>query len=288
VARRAIDADSRGKHSKRMIDQNAARSAAGNTTGVTDDSAVAGGAIPERMVPGVADDALYQEHMQRYVYAATLAAGLDVLDIACGSGYGSKVLADAGAARSVTGIDLSETAIQHARQHFAAPNLRFAAGNAQALPELASGSFDLIVSFETIEHLPDVEQYLSQMHRVLRPGGTFLCSTPDGRLCSLLSRFRGGRPRNPHHIREYTLDQFTEVLRKRFEVREVLGQQYVGPILALWPMQIVLRGSALVVRGPLGRVVARAYKYGTDFSVRSRPTPRSVARYWLARCEVAR
>jgi len=245
---------------------------------------VTGGAIPERMVPGLSHDPLYQEHVQRYVYAATFAAGKDVLDVACGVGYGTRTLADAGAA-SALGVDLSEAAVRYAADHYAAPNVRFAVGNAQALPPDATESYDLVVSFETIEHLPDVGAYLAEMHRALRPGGTFLCSTPDARLCSLLSRFRGGRPRNPHHLREYTLEQFLDVLQSRFEVREVLGQQFISSALAFWPVQVALKGSARAMRGTrIPAAVARLYNMDRDYAVRPRPVPAAVARYWVAHC----
>src|SRR5690348_13511788 len=105
----------------------------------------------ERFVPHTEGD-IQLEHMHRYVAARLLVQGKRVLDIACGEGYGSDLLSEAAA--SVVGVDIDEAAISHARQAYVRPNLKFLRGDAVAIP-LGDSSVDVVVSFETIEHLAD-------------------------------------------------------------------------------------------------------------------------------------
>lgn len=102
----------------------------------------------------------------RYLRPVTYANGKDVLDIACGEGYGSSMLADV--AKSVIGVDIAEEAIAHASTQYAASNLAFRQGNAAEIP-LEDASVDLVVSFETIEHHDRHEDMLREIKRVLRP-----------------------------------------------------------------------------------------------------------------------
>src|SRR5687768_2236578 len=96
-----------------------------------------------------------REHFERYKHAAPYVRGLRVLDLACGSGYGSHHLATSGA-QSVLGADISSEAVEFARSHFVRDNLRFEVGDAQNLTIVDDASMDAVISFETIEHLPDV------------------------------------------------------------------------------------------------------------------------------------
>ena len=129
----------------------------------------------ERYLPERRGD-IALEHRHRYLLACTYANGKDVLDIACGEGYGSSMLADV--AKSVIGVDIAEEAIAHASTQYAASNLAFRQGNAAEIP-LEDASVDLVVSFETIEHHDRHEDMLREIKRVLRPGGLLLISSPD-------------------------------------------------------------------------------------------------------------
>jgi SAM-dependent methyltransferase len=120
----------------------------------------------ERFVPGVAGEIWY-EHWHRYHFAAPLVAGREVLDVACGAGYGSALLARSAA--KVTGADLSAAAIAHACSRYAdIPNLAFRQADCAALP-FADASFDAVVSFETIEHITTQEGFLDEVRRVCGP-----------------------------------------------------------------------------------------------------------------------
>jgi ubiquinone/menaquinone biosynthesis C-methylase UbiE len=165
------------------------------------------------------------EHWHRYLYARELVRGGDVLDIACGEGYGSALLAQT--ARSVVGVDLSAMAIEHARHAYRSDNLRYLAGNALAIP-LEDASVDVVVSFETIEHFRDHGPFLMEIRRVLRPGGLLVISTPDRDNYS-----PPGTPANPFHQLELTATEFRALLMPHFARLQILGQR-------------ILLGSALL------------------------------------------
>ena len=124
----------------------------------------------ERFVPGVPGE-IAHEHWHRYAFARRFVAGRRTLDVACGEGYGSALLA--GVAASVVGVDVAADVVAHAsRRYRDRANLRFEAGSAAKLP-LADGSVDAVVSFETIEHLPreDQPRMIAEIARVLTDDG---------------------------------------------------------------------------------------------------------------------
>lgn len=158
------------------------------------------------------------EHRSRYHFAARYARSGKVLDIACGTGYGSRILIDAGA-ELVVGMDLSPEALaEAAKEPKSGPIICRA--DATAIP-LRTESVDLVTSFETIEHLTHDVEYLSELHRVLRPSGVLLLSTPN----ALRSNPTGGRPANPFHVREYRPEDLKRLLGKYFSEVSLLGQK---------------------------------------------------------------
>src|SRR5712691_7147315 len=116
----------------------------------------------ERVIPGQVNDDLWAEHFSRYVFAARMAAGRRVLDVGCGTGYGTAELART--AVSATGCDIAAEAIEYARLHY--PEARFFRASAACLPFRAA-SFDLITAFEVIEHLREWPEFLRETARVL-------------------------------------------------------------------------------------------------------------------------
>lgn len=161
----------------------------------------------ERMVPGVTGKILY-EHLHRYAVACELVHGRRVLDLACGEGYGSNLLASH--ATQVTGVDNSAQAINHARRSYTRPNLTFVEGDCGEIP-LANNSVDCVVSFETIQHIAHHERFLSEIKRVLEPSGWLLISSPD-RIVYGMHR----REANSFHKRELTHQDFVAVLKSQF------------------------------------------------------------------------
>lgn len=157
------------------------------------------------------------EHYHRYLFARTLCSGLDVLDVASGEGYGSAQLAQV--ARTVVGLEYAPDTVRLAALNFVRPNLIFLQGDARALP-LPDNCVDAAVSFETIEHFDRQEDFVAEIRRVLRPGGCFIVSTPDREIYS-----PPGAPPNPFHVREMSRDEFTALLRQRFEHVALLSQR---------------------------------------------------------------
>jgi glycosyltransferase involved in cell wall biosynthesis/SAM-dependent methyltransferase len=179
---------------------------------------VGGSGLPftgERFVPSVTGE-IEIEHVHRYLFAVPLVQGLDVLDIASGEGYGSAILAQT--ARSVVGVDIDPTSVEHAQRTYSGKSVRFVTGSCESIPA-DDGSFDVVVSFETIEHVAAQERFLDEVRRVLRPGGIFLCSTPDP------TRYRVGSSPNPFHQRELSRGEFEALIAARFPHHRTLGQK---------------------------------------------------------------
>lgn len=170
----------------------------------------------ERFIPGAAGEIWY-EHWHRYHFAVPLAAGRRVLDIACGAGYGSALLARHAA--HVTAVDIAPEPIAHARTVYAAvPNLAFEIGDCAALP-LPDNAFDLVVSFETIEHIAAQDAFLDEIRRVLRPEGLLVLSCPNR---AEYADARGAV--NPFHVRELYREELAAMLEERFAHAAWFGQ----------------------------------------------------------------
>lgn len=161
---------------------------------------------------GCGDEAAYSAieaaiHLNRYLLAKPYCAGKRVLDVACGEGYGGYMLAERWGAEHVVAVDVSAEALATARDKFASPRITYQVGDAQALMEtFEADSFDLVVSFETIEHVPDPRALLQGIQHVLRPGGVVLISCPND-WWYYPTEDQG----NPYHQRKYTFDEFREL-----------------------------------------------------------------------------
>lgn len=173
----------------------------------------------ERFAPEV-HGAIWHEHWHRYCVVAPLARGKRVLDAACGEGYGSSLLARQ--ARSVVGVDVSAAAIAHAQSRYGADNLRFSQDSCAALP-FDSASFELVVSFETIEHLSAQTEMLAELRRVLTPDGVLIISSPNAPVYS-----PDGDAHNEFHVKELTRDELQALLQPGFPQQRWYGQRVLA------------------------------------------------------------
>jgi SAM-dependent methyltransferase len=184
---------------------------------------------PERFDPATSSGRLVDaEHRARYWSAAALAAGRAVLDAGCGTGYGTLMLARAGAA-SVTAVDIAQDAVEQTLERVDG-RAEVVLGDVHQLP-FEDASFDMVVCFEVIEHMDGQDAALSEFARVLRPEGFLLISSPNRDVYT---------PGNPHHVHEYTPPELEAALS------------------LLFPSVTLLRQHAWVASGLLGDDVAEA------------------------------
>jgi ubiquinone/menaquinone biosynthesis C-methylase UbiE len=177
--------------------------------------------IPERLVPGTSSWELYQvEHKQRYEWASKYCRDKRVLDVACGIGYGSAILAQHGA-NHVVGLDISPEAIAFGTKEYQAANLLLRTGDACNLP-FDDSMFDVVVSFETIEHLKDPERLLAEISRVLKPEGRCICSSPNRDFVPSA----GHKEANPFHFSEMSYAEFDQLFSRYFDVSERFSQTH--------------------------------------------------------------
>ena len=167
----------------------------------------------------------FPDNWERYEFAAGFVKGRRVVDVACGCGYGTALLGVASGLRPI-GLDVSSEAIAWARQYYGAtadyeriqPSLTWPVPDAGA---------DVVISLETVEHVPDADEFLTEIARVLPPGGELILSTP---CCDSEARFR---PENPFHLREYSWTELAELLgRNGFQVLDRWSQ--VSALSARW------------------------------------------------------
>jgi 2-polyprenyl-3-methyl-5-hydroxy-6-metoxy-1,4-benzoquinol methylase len=151
------------------------------------------------------------EHLHRYAIAMESCSGKVVLDIASGEGYGSNLLATT--ASKVTGVDIDPATVQAANEKYAIrrKNLEFLQGSADKIP-VGSGQFDIVVSFETIEHHDKHREMMAEIKRVLKPGGLLIISSPD-------KLFYSDKPgtKNPFHVKELYKEEFRSLLADHFK-----------------------------------------------------------------------
>lgn len=172
----------------------------------------------ERWVPGYLFSNTEFSHLARYELACKYVNGLEVLDIACGTGKGSYMMAKNGEAKKVLGCDLDSNAIRYASNRFQLENLSYKIENAQELT--FENKFDVVISFETIEHLVDYNGFLKSVNKAMKPGGLFLISTPISNI-----EF-DSKPNNPFHIQEWGFNSFQNLLQETFTIKKIFVQLY--------------------------------------------------------------
>lgn len=167
----------------------------------------------ERMIPKAHyGTIMYGEHIGRYEAVVKLVEGKIVLDVASGSGYGSYELAKK--AKKVIGVDVSEEAIKYSKSNYKGVNLDFIKSDGLRIP-LDDKSIEVIISMETIEHIEDDNNFISELHRVLKPGGLVVISTPNDK----------AYPKGNHfHYREYDKKTLVNLVQSKFKNIKVYYQ----------------------------------------------------------------
>jgi SAM-dependent methyltransferase len=169
----------------------------------------------ERTLPDVpAENYWFRRHLAVYEWVAERCAGRDVVDMACGEGYGVEVLARR--ARHVTGVDANPDAHEHARLKYTRPGVRFVRG----LVESHDEPCDAVVFLQTIEHVADPEAVLGHFRDMLRPGGAVYVSTPN---VLTLAPPGAEKSDNPWHLKEYRAEEFRSLCESSFASVELLG-----------------------------------------------------------------
>src|SRR5438067_1206501 len=162
----------------------------------------------ERFEPADVSGRMAYDHLHRYAICRDRIVGQRVLDIACGAGYGTNLLAQSAA--EATGIDIDAGVIRRARKKYRRDNLDFVAGDCCEMP-LEAASFDVVVANEMIEHIEDHDRFMNEVTRVLKPGGTLLISTPNK---PIYNRYKTP---NPFHVSEMDIPEFRQLLKRHFK-----------------------------------------------------------------------
>ena len=172
----------------------------------------------ERFIPEIENEELTTEHMQRYSSILPIVKGKKVVDIACGEGYGTNILAQN--ALEIVGIDISEEAVENASKKYVRDNLNYMVGSVANIP-LESNTVDVVVSYETIEHVDEESQkrFLAEAKRILKEDGVFIISTPNKELYSDRYNYH-----NEFHIKEFYKSEFIEFIRSEFKNIQLYNQ----------------------------------------------------------------
>ena len=198
----------------------------------------------ERFHPDLAGE-MWAEHWHRYHFVLPLIAGKKVLDVASGEGYGSALMATV--ALAVSGVDVSTDAVAHAGRVYAKrQNLHFTQGSCAKLP-FDDASFDAVVSFETIEHILEQDEFLSEIKRVLAPAGLLVMSSPNR---AEYSDARGYT--NEFHVKELYRAEFADLLGARFQYLRWFSQRnafvsMIVPDAAEAPGGVAAGGETLTI-----------------------------------------
>lgn len=198
----------------------------------------------ERIVPNKVDQFLWSEHFARYILAGEFVQGNVILDIGCGTGYGTNYLVHRGA-KKVIGIDKSPEAIDYAINHYKSNNVEFQVMDVVSM-NFQKNNFDVVTAFEIIEHIEEQEDVISHVKNILKNNGLFLISTPN----------RDANPLgyvNPFHKKELNYIEFHDLLKNHFKHVKILWQNYFFGIGFTKAMSntVTLDNSLLVNKEPL-------------------------------------
>ncbi len=195
----------------------------------------------ERILPEDEPQGIVSIHLKRYEFAANYCEGKKVLDAATGVGYGADYLA--AFADTVIGIDIDPAAINYGKSKYNSSNLKLQIADVTQTT-YADSEFDVICSFETIEHLPNIPAYLQEVVRLLKPTGVYIVSTPQVAKTNNI-------PDNPYHYIEFCRSDFEALLKQYFGDIEIYGQRRHQSELHYW---LIKTADFLSIRGYLAKL----------------------------------
>jgi ubiquinone/menaquinone biosynthesis C-methylase UbiE len=170
----------------------------------------------ERLIPQHSDLNTFYEHAYRYAFACKYLKGACVLDIASGEGYGTYCISKI--AKNVVGVDICKESVELAKVKY---GLDYRLGDAENIP-LESNSIDVVVSFETIEHIANPDKFINEVNRVLKKNGKLIISTPNKDI------YHHNQESNSYHLSEMTQLEFQQCLEKFFKINKLMGQVFAN------------------------------------------------------------
>lgn len=154
----------------------------------------------------------FADHYERYDFAKNYCKDKNVLDVASWSGYWSFALSHV--AKQVYWLDVSSDAITYCKEHIKNKNLTFVLWDGKKIP-FDDNTFDIVVSFETIEHIIDYDNFLKEIKRVLKKNWILLISTPN---------FKWEIVKNKYHVSNFTTESFVIAVKKHFNIHHIFYQ----------------------------------------------------------------
>ncbi len=223
----------------------------------------------EFFVPGASGERIEQDHLARYKFAAKFVRGKSVLDIACGTGYGGPLLQNAGA-RSYCGVDIQDSLVSQASEKYGNDCISYVLGDVTSLD--MSETYDVVISFETIEHVSDYRNALRCLRSAIRPGGKLLISSPNRPITTPGATSLKSTPLNKYHTQEFTIDELVQLLQEtglHVSEKDIFGQR--------------LRPSYLFGNSLFNRIARRIDKLNYDLrgSGVVEPVRKKTPRYFL-------
>ncbi len=191
-------------------------------------------------------DLRFADHLARYDLAKPICKDKVVLDIACGTGYGTYTLAQV--AQKIDGVDIDKESVELAQKQYTLPNLTYTVGDGTTIP-FADNMFDVVISFETIEHIVEYHHFLDEIHRVLKPGGVLLMSTPN---------YKGELVKNTYHVTNFDTNTFVGSVKQHFNVEKIF---YQGKHFYPFPWRGIFEGVFNIHRDVLIREQKPAFDH---------------------------